>query len=182
MHSGIPPYVYIIFTAVTAIGVLIQAGVLLGMFLALLKTQKKGEQLLRKMEIEALPIIASTRVALEDLSPKLKVITANLVEVTETLKYETKHIKGSVDDVLERTRAQTARVDEMVSGTLDGLSHASATIQHGISVPLRQINGVLNGFRAGMDVLLHRRSGDGVSGYRYPSKEEEEILNSGVSE
>ncbi len=60
------------------------------------------------------------------------------------LKQETATIKGSVDEVLEKTRAQTARVDEMVSGTLDGISQASATIQQGVEVPLRHIHGVFN--------------------------------------
>jgi hypothetical protein len=157
MHPDIPPYIYIIFTAATAIGVLMQACILLGMFIGLRRLQGRVENILNHLSEHALPLIASSKVTLEELSPKLKIISNNLVDVTETLKHESRTIKVSVDDVLEKTRVQTARVDEMVSGTLDGISHASAVIQHGIEVPLRQLNGILNGFRAGFDVLRSKR-------------------------
>ncbi len=158
MHPDIPPYIYIVFTAATAFGVLMQAGILLGMFIGLKKMQNRVDNVLNQMSEHALPLIASSKVALEELSPKLKVIASNLVEVSETLKHESKTIKLSVDDVLEKTRAQTARVDEMVSVTLDGISHASAVIQHGIEVPLRQVHGIFNGLRAGFDVLRNKPS------------------------
>jgi len=97
-------------------------------------------------------------VTLEELAPKLKTITANLVEVSETLKQESQNVKASVDDVLERTRAQTARVDEIVSGTLDGLTQASAAIRQGIEVPMRHITAIFNGLRAGFGVLRSKPS------------------------
>jgi len=158
MHPDIPPYIYIIFTAATAIGVLIQAGILLGMFFGLRKLQNRIEHILNHVSDHALPLIASSKVLLHELSPQVKTITSNLLEVSETLKHESHNIKGSVDDVLEKTRAQTARVDEMVSGTLDGLSHASAAIQHGIEAPLRQLSGIFNGLKAGFGVFRQKNN------------------------
>lgn len=169
MQSEIPPSIYIIFTAVTAVGVLIQAGVLLGMFIGLRKLQTRVENILNHMSEYALPLVASSKTTLEELSPKLKVITNNLADVSEMLKEESKTIKSSVDDVLGRTRAQTARVDEMVSGTLDGISHASAVLQHGIEVPLRQLNGILNGVKVGFDVF---RKKEKAAGERYDPVEQ----------
>lgn len=157
MHSDVSPVLYFIFIAATAVGVLIQAGVLLGLFLAFLKLYSKLETILTHVTDHALPLIASSKVVLEEISPKLKVISDNLIDVSETLKHESKNVKVSVDEVLEKTRAQTARVDEMVSGTLDGLSHASAAIQHGVEVPLRHLNGVVSGIRAGVETLLGGR-------------------------
>ncbi len=156
MHPDISPYIYVIFTAATAIGVLMQACILLGMALGLRQFQKKLELVINHLTENAFPLIASSRVTLEEMGPKLKIISANLVEISETLKYESHNIRGSVDDVLERTRAQTARVDEMVSGTLDGISHASASIQRGIEVPIRQFSGLWNGLKAGLSVLREK--------------------------
>jgi len=149
MPQQIQVYVFDIFTGAAAAAVFLQACILLGMFMALRKLQGKIEQVLE----QATPLIASSKVAFEDLAPKLKTISANLVEVSETLKQETKNVKVSVDDVLEKTRAQSARVDEMVSGTLDGLSHASAALQQSVEVPLRHLAGIVNGLRAGFGVL-----------------------------
>jgi hypothetical protein len=158
MQWGSLEYVYVIFAIATAFGVLLQAGILLGFFIAFRKFQGKLEAILTGVTDHALPLIASSKVTLDELSPKLNTISANLVEVTDILKQESRTIKVSVDDVLEKTRAQTARVDSMVSGTLDGISQAGASIQHGIGVPLRQIHGIFNGLRAGFETLTSKPS------------------------
>ena len=136
MQWGTLEYIFAIFAIATAVGVLLQAGILLGFFIAFVKLQGKLETILTQVTEHALPLIESSKVMLQDLSPKVQTISGNVVEISEMLKHETVTIKTSVDDVLEKTRAQTARVDEMVSGTLDGISQASTTIQQGIEVPL----------------------------------------------
>jgi hypothetical protein len=148
MQWGTLEYIFAIFAIATAVGVLLQAGILLGFFIAFMKLQGKLEKILTHVTEHALPLIERSKVMLEDLSPKVTAISANLVEMSVMLRQETATIKGSVDDVLEKTRAQTARVDEMVSGTLDGISQASATIQHGVEVPLRHVYGIFNGLKA----------------------------------
>ncbi len=158
MPPEIPPYIFDLFAIATAIGVLIQAGVLLGMFLGLRKFQAKIEKMIDPLMEHALPLLASSRTTLEDLSPRLKVISENLAVVSETLKHESTNLKGSVDDVLEKTRAQTARVDEMVSGTLDGITQAASVIQQGIETPMRKIHGVFNGLKAGFETYRSQPS------------------------
>jgi hypothetical protein len=44
-------------------------------------------------------------------------------------------------------------VDEIVTGTLDSVVHATSTLQKAVSGPVRQVNAVLNGLKAGFDVL-----------------------------
>jgi hypothetical protein len=159
MQWGTLEYIFAIFAIATAVGVLFQAGILFGFFIAFLKLQGKLEKILTHVTEHALPLIESSKVMLQDLSPKVTAISANLVEVSDMLKHETATIKVSVDEVLEKTRAQTARVDEMVSGTLDGISQASATIQQGVEVPLRHIHGVFNGVKAAFETLKGRPAG-----------------------
>jgi phage-related protein len=153
MQPEISPYIYVAFTVVTAIGVLMQAFILLGIFLGLRKLQRPIENILTQVDQHVLPMVAASKATLEQLGPKLKTITENLAEISETVKQESHHVKASVDDVLEKTRAQTERVDEIVSGTLDGLVAAGAHIQSGVAVPLRYVNGIFNGIRAGLGVL-----------------------------
>ncbi len=156
MNAGIEPYAFDIFAAATAIGVFLQAGILLALLIAFQKLASKLEEATQQVSTRALPLIESSKVTLEDLRPKLKAISANLVEVSENLRHESLTIQASVDDVLAKTRAQTARVDEMVSGTLDGIAAAGAHLQSGVSVPLRHVNGIFNGIRAGLDVLRNK--------------------------
>jgi hypothetical protein len=149
MQWGTLEYIFAIFAIATAAGVLLQAGIMLGFFLAFMKLQGKIATILTQITEHAMPLVASSKVTLEELAPKVQTISANLAEISELLKEETHTIKTSVDEVLEKTRAQTTRVDEMVSGTLDGISQASTTIQQGIEIPLRHIHGIFNGLKAG---------------------------------
>jgi methyl-accepting chemotaxis protein len=148
--------VFIIFTAVTAVSVLIQASAIVAMFFGARETQKKVHALVEDFRVHVLPSVGTAKALIEDLSPKLKVITSNLVETSGKVRTMTEEVNEAVKDVTERARAQAAHVDGMVQGTLDHIDNATTTIQHGISVPLRQLNGILNGVRAGMNVMLHK--------------------------
>jgi methyl-accepting chemotaxis protein len=157
MHTQqLPEAVYIIFTAVTAAGVLLQAFVLLGIFLSVKKSLGKLQAFTERAEKNLDPILSTTRHLLEDVSPKLKVAAQNLVDVSHTLREQSNHLGETVDEILHKTQAQAERVDEMVTGTLNTVAHASATVQSAVSTPLRHVVGVFNGFRAGFDVLRRK--------------------------
>jgi methyl-accepting chemotaxis protein len=153
MQMQLPQIYYIIFTAITAVGVLLQAFVLLGMYIAIRQSTKKLHEITDEVRVHLLPTVNATRQLIEDLSPKLKIATSNLVEVSHTLRHETKHVSATMDDVLSKTKAQAARVDEMMSGVLNTVEHASAVVQHSVAAPLRQVSGVMAGLKAGFDVL-----------------------------
>ena len=148
-----PQIVFIIFTAVTSVGVLIQAFVLLGMFFAVKKATGEVRELSDQLKQHLVPTLAITRNLVEDISPKVKVATSNLVEASSILRSQAEHINKTVAHVADIAQAQASRVDEMATAVLDGITQATAAVQHGIASPLKQVTGVLNGLRAGLDVL-----------------------------
>jgi hypothetical protein len=146
----------IVFIAVAAISILMQAGFTVAMFLATRKAQKKIMNLVDDVRLHALPAIMSSRELIQDVTPKLKLITENLTATTTTLRAKTDKIGGVVDNVTDRAQVQATRVDGMVKGTLDQLTNAVHAIEQGVAVPVRQVNGILNGLRAGMDVMMKK--------------------------
>jgi methyl-accepting chemotaxis protein len=152
----IPQIIFIIFTAVTSIGVLIQAGVLLGMYFAVKKTTAEARELSSQLKQHLVPTLSSARDVIEDVSPKIKIATTNLVEASNTLRSQAEHINKTVSEVADMAQSQVSRVDEMATAVLDGLTQATAAVQHGISSPLKQVSGVLNGLRAGFEVLRRK--------------------------
>jgi hypothetical protein len=167
------PKWYLIFTAVTAIAVLIQACVLLAIGLGARAMKKKLTEAVDEVRTKALPVIEQSRVILAEAGPKVKTITDNLVQTTETLKKQGTRVDGAVDDVLTRTRHQVARVDAMVANTLDAVQHATnavhhsvaragESLQHAVDVPTRHITGVFNAVGAAVDKLFK----GGVNGSR----------------
>ena len=58
------------------------------------------------------------------------------------------------------------RLDNMVSTALSQTAALAETIHDGIRTPVKQVAGIVNGFKVGLDVLLHKAKGFG--GYRPP--------------
>ena len=143
----------VIFIAVAAISILMQAGFTVAMFVGARKTQKKVMELADDVRLHALPVIMSSRELLQDVTPKLKIITENLTATSATLRTKADQVGGLVGDVTGRAQAQASRVDGMVKGTLDQITYAVQAIEHGIAAPVRQVSGILNGLRAGVDVM-----------------------------
>lgn len=162
MHD-LPPWLFGIFTAVSAFGVLLQALVLLSIFLALRRTLKRADELTRVAEEHIVPTMAMARKLLEEETPKIKVAIQNTVELTQSLRTvseaaeeKSAEVSAAVDDLLKMTEMQAARVDEMLTGTLDSIAQATATLQRYVGGPARRISGLMNGLRAGFDVLRNR--------------------------
>jgi predicted transcriptional regulator len=177
MHSQLPPIYYIVFTAITAFAVLLQALVLLAIFFAMLKSMQKLHGLLDEIKGKALPVLSTTQSLLEDVSPKLKIATTNLTEVSHTLRHQANHVNETVELLLDKTNDQIGRVDEMVTATLDALNQASRAVETAVALPARRVSSVIQGVRAGMGVLLGKKSHsspNGTSGVGTPEKAAEQ--------
>jgi len=59
--------------------------------------------------------------------------------------------------LLKKTEAQAERIDEMVTGTLNSIAHATATVQRTVAAPIRQASALFNGLRASFDVFRGSR-------------------------
>ena len=117
---------------------------------------------------KALPVIDSTHDVLHDLHPKVKIITDNLVETSHIVRTKAQEFDGTFTDVNQKTRAQAARVDDMVSSVLDTTAEIASTIQKGVQIPVREFSGLMHGLKAGLDTLVGR--GKGAQGKTRPHR------------
>jgi hypothetical protein len=176
MHE-IPPWIFIALIVIVAVGVALQAGVLLGMFIGLRKALRRVDEVTKLAEEHVIPTMASAKILLQEISPKLKVAAQNMVVVSEravvisqhaaivseqaasisqTFREKSEEVGATLDDLLQKTEVQASRVDEMVTGTLDTIAFATAAFQRAVSGPARQVGAVLNGLRAGLGALRSR--------------------------
>jgi hypothetical protein len=143
----------LIFVAIAAISIFAQAVFALGLFIGARAAQKKMMSLAEDVRLHVLPVIISSQEIARDLTPKLKTISENLAEISTMLRSKSEKVSLLVGDVTDRAQAQATRVDGMVKGTLDQVTYAVQAIEQGIAKPVRHVNGILNGLRAGVDVL-----------------------------
>src|SRR5271154_707705 len=125
----------VVFIAIAAVSILMQAGFTVAMFIGARKAQKKLMELADDVRLHALPVIMSSREVVQDISPKLKAITENLTVTTATLRSKADQIGIVVSDVTNKAHVQASRVDGMVKSTLDGLTSAVQAIEHGVAAP-----------------------------------------------
>ena len=146
-----------VFVIATCVAVIIQAGILLFMAFGVKKSSDRMEALAKRVEEKALPVLESTRIILEDTAPKLKEITANLADVSGTIKSQINRMDATFNDTLDRTRLQVIRVDELVSRTIDKVEETTEMVQHTVLTPLKQLTGVIQGLSVGVGSFLARR-------------------------
>lgn len=190
----VPEWAIVIFIVATLVGIILQAGVLLGMLVTARAATKRVSQVIELAQEHAVPLLRAARRLVEENSsdvktivgnvkettttvadaakkhveptmatihrtvdensPRVRILIDNVTEVTQTLKDESSHVGETLDALLKKTEHQADRVDEMVSGTLNSISHATATLQRAVVFPARQVGAVIHGLRAGFGTLF----------------------------
>ena len=149
----VPQNLFLIFTIAVVISVVIQAGVFLGLLIVALKAVKKFTAIAEEVKGKALPIVGQAQVIVADLTPKIRIISENVVSISNTVRHQVNHVDATVGEVVDKSKSQAARVDDMVSAVLDGVTHAGETIKTGVKIPVRQIVGLFAGIAAAYETL-----------------------------
>jgi hypothetical protein len=154
-----------IFVAMVAIAMVAQAIALIVMAVGAGKARKRGLEIAQEVRDKMMPILDGTHDLIRDNAPKVKVITENIVEASHILRSKAREFDVTASDLNAKTRAQAARVDGMVTSVLDTTAEIKDSIQRGIKIPVREVTGLVNGLKAGLDVLVGRTKGFGSGGF-----------------
>ncbi len=153
-----------IFIAITGAAVILQAGLLAAMYLAMRKTSSRLESLAEEVKTKALPAIDSTQALLTEIRPKLQVIADNIADTTSAIRGQVQRVDATVNDVVDRARLQVIRADDLLSRTLDRVESTSEVVHRTVVSPFRQISGLIHGVTAGIEFLVGTRGhGNGRS-------------------
>jgi methyl-accepting chemotaxis protein len=146
-----------VFIAVTAAAVLLQAGILAALYLAMRKSSARMEALAVEVKTKALPTLETAQAILTELRPKLTVIADNLTETTHSVRSQVERVDATVSDAVDRARLQVIRADELLSRTLDRVEETSDMVHQTVVSPVRQFSGLIQGVTAGIEFLMGGR-------------------------
>jgi methyl-accepting chemotaxis protein len=154
----------VIFVGLTGFALLVQAIVMLAAFLTMRKTVVSLQSDVHELRASAMPIIEKSRDTLEKLAPKIESVSNDVSDVVRTLREQTHQFQLVAGDVLDRVHRQTSRVDNMFTGVVDSVEHASNVVVDSVARPVRQASALLAGAKAFLGVLAtgRRRPGDRV--------------------
>ena len=149
----------ILFTGVTTAAVLIQAGILIGMFFAMRKTSAKVESLAEEVKTKILPTAELAHSMITELRPKIETVMDNVSVSTTVLRTQLERIDATLTDIVDRTRLQVIRADEFVTGTMDKLEETREVVQRTVVSPVRYLSGIAHGVSVGLEAFFGRRRG-----------------------
>ena len=152
-----------IFIAVTAAAVVLQASILVAMFLSTRKTAAKVEAITEEVRTKVLPTIDLVHNTLVDIKPRIETIVENASESSTLIKAQIHRLDATVTDIVDRTRLQVIRADELVNRTMDRVEDATEVVHKTVVSPVRQISGLMHGITAALEFLRNGRRREGVN-------------------
>jgi methyl-accepting chemotaxis protein len=152
-----------IFIAVTAAAVVLQALILVALFLSTLKTAAKVEALAEEVKIKVLPTVELVHGTLVDIKPRIEIIVANASESSTLIKAQVQRLDATITDIVDRTRLQVIRADELVNRTMDRVEDATEVVHKTVVSPVRQVSGLMHGITAALEFLRNGKRRDGAT-------------------
>jgi methyl-accepting chemotaxis protein len=158
-----------IFIGITAVAVLLQACVLLGIFLTVRKAVQRGQDQADHLSAKLVPVLDSSKELMEsgkdvvnlakdliksadsliaDLEPRLESAATELADMVRDVHLQANRLQASVDEVAGKARRQVDRVDQMATSTLNGLDRFGSLVNEAVNLPVRQLSGVIAAVRA----------------------------------
>lgn len=159
------------FVAIAAVALLLQAILLFLLFLAARKAFSSMNEKMEELRTAALPVLSGSRDLLtrvgprveaaigkterliDRVSPHVESVAADVSGITHGLKEQTAHVQVAADEIIDRVRTQTGRVDAMVTGVLNQADRAGALIADAVKRPLRQMSGIVASLKAAVESL-----------------------------
>ena len=160
-----------LFIALTAVAIALQALVLLGIFLSLRKTSSKVDALTTEMRTRALPAVEAAQSLITTSAPKLEAIVGDVHTTTALVRGQVERLDHTMNDIIDRTRLQVIRADELVTRTLDRVEDTTETLQHTVVSPVRQLTGIMQGVSVGLGALFRARNRRRRNGMGEPQDE-----------
>jgi hypothetical protein len=156
------------FVGITAAAVVVQAGILLALFVAVRKSSSRMEALATEVKIRVAPTADTVQTMLAELRPQIETIATNVSETTSVVRGQIERLDAIISEVVDRTRLQVIRADELLNLTMNRIEETGDVVHRTVVSPARQLSGLVKGVMAGLEFLRvgKRRRGQNVSAPR----------------
>ena len=147
-----------IFVSIAAIALVIQAGMLIGLYKSAKAIHErvsaltpKAESLMAKSE----SLMARAEKAIEESRANIADVTGRATEVLSLTHTQVRRVDELMADAHGRARVQMDRLELVLDDTMSKVQSTVNTVQTGVVRPIREITGVATGLRAAILHLIH---------------------------
>jgi hypothetical protein len=95
----------------------------------------------------------------------------NFEESARIARAQMERLDATVSDIVDRTRLQVIRADELVNRTMDKVEETTDMVHRTVVSPIRQLSGLVQGLSAGLEFFLGRKRRQPRDGMGVPQDE-----------
>lgn len=146
-------YTILAFVAIAALALVIQT---IGIIVVMIMAGRAFKSMRKEMEhyrSTINPLVLKAREVVQNIAPSLQDSAEQLNAITKTLRTQTADIKTAAEDIIDRTRNQATRVDQMLTTIFDRLERAGDFMNGAVAKPMRQLSGILASVKAAVETL-----------------------------
>jgi hypothetical protein len=169
MESWIP-----FFVAVTALAVVLQAVILVALFLQLRRTAARVEETVADLNARLTPILSRVQILVEDVSPRISSIISDAAELTRLTRGQAQKVDRILTETMERLRLQLIHVDQILTGAMEAVEEAGSRLRQTIWGPVVKASAIIRGIQTGLEFFRAARHG------REPAEQPSEQQDEGM--
>ncbi len=141
------------FVIISAIALIIQAGFLFGIYKGLKTLEEKTTPLIPKVDA----LVEASRSAVTESRAQIHDISLKTGDILDVTRKQLARVDEVLEDATVRARVQMDRVEMVLDDALNRTQETVAAVHSGIMKPLREIQGVQAGIRAAVNFLTRGR-------------------------
>ena len=141
------------FVCVAAAAMLIQAGLLFGIYKSARGLQENVQRLMPKID----GLLETSRQTIEDSRKQIADITAKTSEILDITHRQVQRVDEILEDAASRARVQLDRAELVLDDAMGRAQRTVAIVEGGIVKPLLQIQGVAAGIKTAITFLMRGR-------------------------
>src|SRR5579863_512475 len=162
------------FVVVTALAVVLQAIILIALFVQLRRTAAQVERTVTDLNNKLTPLISRVQMVVDDVSPRITGIVADASEITRLARSEAQKVDRILSEALERLRLQLIHVDHSLTGAMEAMEEAGSRMRRSVWAPVARATAVVRGVQAGIDFFRSARQRRGpMDGSETPEQQDE---------
>jgi len=139
------------FVVVTALAVVLQAVVLILLFLQLRRTAARVEEVITDLNTRITPILSRVQILVEDVSPRIAGIVSDASEITRMARGQAQRVDRVLSEALERLRLQLIHVDQILTGAMEAVEEAGSRLRQTVWGPVVKATAVIRGIQTGLE-------------------------------
>jgi hypothetical protein len=145
------------FVAVTALAVVLQAVILLALYLDVRRTSKQLTRIVNDLHARISPILMRVQILVEDAQPRISEMLADVSHIVHVTRGQAQRVDRIFTDSLERLRGQLVHGDRILTGVLEAVEEFGSKFRHTVWGPVFKASAMLKGFKVGLDFFRDRR-------------------------